>query len=470
MSPPIPPPRQSATPRRWLALAVTYALAVAVATALAPLIAGWILVPSLAVFSVFSWRAWRAGSSPFGGAPILIYFAGCAAYIVGSVRLADEAPYANEIPEQQWLLYLWAALAAAIALALGLLLQSKLDNFPVLAHTTFSSRSVTFPAWALYLPAAVGLGVTWVNFLTGRIPLLSDSINVARREGTDALLSDWSFASYPTLEFVIIAAAVLPLRNVSHLARIAVLAVSVSTLVLTGSRSFLVFPIVALALIFIESKRPRLVLVVATAAVLALLVAIAGQLRSFASGTGDNVISNAEKWGYGPIFTSSILSNLQVGPHVFAAVQAVIPSEIPFQQGVFFLRDFPKLSAGTEADYWITETVLKRDSEANGGLPPTILGGFYVDWGFIGAVVGIAVVFLALGLLRPRPLALFRSQPRTIAYAIISTYVLTAYYSYISLNVGLIMMLLWCVFLTIARRAEAWRVRITRRRAGRARG
>lgn len=426
---------------------------VIVGTLFAPLITAVVAFPALAVVAGLEWSKWRSENALIGGAPVLVYFTGCAAYVIGTIRLADEAPYANDIPEQQWLLYLWAGLSAAAGLLAGALLRSSY-RYAIGLDARPRAAGRSFPAWVIVVPFLTGMTITWVNFLTGRIPLLAESINEARRVPGDAILQQWSFAAYPTLEFVIIAAAVLPLRRVARWMRIVLIVLCLGTLVLTGSRSFLVFPIVALAFLFIESIRPRLTLILGVGAGLAILVGLSGQLRSIASGTGANLVSNAERWGYGPFAT--ILSPLQVGPHVFAAVQERIPSEIPFQNGVFFLRDFPKLSAGQEADYWVAEAVLGRDTAATGGLPPTVLGGFFIDWGLPGAVIGATVLFFLLAFLRPGRSPLRRSQPAVIAYGILCAYALTSFYSYVSLNVGIIMMLLWCVFLTLGRRADAW--------------
>lgn len=446
-------------PPAWRAPTAGFvALLVVVAVSLAPAPTAWVIIPLLAAISVVSWRPWRENASPWGGAPVLIYFAGCAAYLIGSVRLADQAPYSDEITDLQWKLYAWTAIAAALAMAVGVLVRSRWQK-----TQRVSTQAGTIPAWAILTAAGVGLTVTWINFLTGRIPLFEESINEARKAGSDALLGKFSFLSYPTLEFVIIAAAALPIRRFPLWGRVALISVCVVSLVLTGSRSFLAFPIIALAFIFIEWKRPRLLTIAAIGAVLVFVVASAGQLRAFASGTGDNTISNAQKWGYGPPFTSSVLSNLQVGPHVFSAVQEVIPKDVPFQMGTFFLRDFPLIGAGMEADYWVTET-LGRDSLITGGLPPTLLGGFYVDWGPTGSVMGTAIVFLLLAMLRPKPRPLLRAPPRVVAYGILCAYVVTSFYSYISLNVGIVTMFLWCVAMTIARRLDSVVVLNSRRR------
>lgn len=427
-----------------------------------PLITSVIVFPAAIAYCLVHWRNWRTGQGALGGATVLIALAGVIAYLVGSIRLADQAPYANEIPEQQWLLYLWAGLAAAIGIALGTGIRHRSDNRWPQISLTHSTR--TYPAWAIVVPTVTGLTIAWINFLTSEIPLLAESVNAARHSSSTAALAQWSFASYPTLEFVIIAAVALPLRRFPRWARITIIALSVGTLILTGSRSFLVFPILAIAFLLIESLRPRIVTIAGVTAALAIVVGLAGQLRSIASGTGANLIDNAQKWGYGPFGT--LLAPLQVGPHVFAAVQEVIPTSIPFQHGVFFLRDFPKLSAGVEADYWIAGTVLGRDTTATGGLPPTLLGGFYIDWGLAGAVLGSLIVFALLSALRPRRVRWSRSQPATIAYSIFAAYALVSLYSYISLNVGIVMMLLWCAFLAIARPADArWRSILRRRRA-----
>lgn len=449
------------SPARLL-LSLLVGAVVAAGAVWAPLVTSIIVFPAAIAFCAVRWKSWRVGQTPIGGAPALIFVAGVVAYVIGSVRLADEAPYANGIPEQQWTLYLWAGLAAALGIAAGAWVRlARPCGIPPRWTPTRPTR--TYPAWAVLTPTTVGLIIAWINFVTGDIPLLADSINEARRSSSGAVLAQWSFASYPTLEFVIVAAVLLPVRRFPLWARITVVAASTGTLLLTGSRSFLVFPIIAIAFAVIESRRPRLVTIAGLSAALVVVVGVAGQLRSIASGTGANLVDNAEKWGYGPF--AALLSPLQVGPHVFAAVQKVIPDSIPFQNGVFFLRDFPKLSAGAEADYWIAGTVLGRDTAMTGGLPPTLLGGFYIDWGPPGAIVGTLLVFVALMLLRPARVPSRRSQPTTIAYALVCAYVLTSFYSYISLNVGFIMMLLWCLFLPIARWADgAWCAARRRRR------
>jgi oligosaccharide repeat unit polymerase len=411
-----------------------------------------IAIVGVALFLVWQWIPWSTGTGRHGGTPTFVYLAGIAIYAAGSVQLAQEAIYSSSIPSLQWVIYLCAAMLSGALLILGNHLRARrLADGPISGHAPYA-------AWVLWIAFAVGLGVSWVNFATGNVPLFAESINTARKEGVGGALASVSFFGYPSLQFVILAALLIPFSGVGRKSKFVLVALSVGTLLMTGSRSFLVLPLVALLCFYIESKRPKLKVIVVLSVGLVLAVALTGQLRAIGSGTEGNLAINSERYGYGSGAFSSVFSNLQPGPRVFSSVIEAVPRVVPHQTGTYFLRDFPGLvNPGQKSDYWVTDAIMGRDSSQIGGLPPTMLGGLYIDWGFAGALIGSGVVFFILSYWRPRSMSFGNAKIANLVYGFFAAYVITSFYSYLSLKVSVVMVFVWCgavVFFSRARTQE----------------
>lgn len=387
------------------------------------------------------WGSWVRDASEIGGAPILILLSGAVIYGLGSLQLSTRAIYSNTISESQWELYGISLCVAAVGLAWG-------SYFHSASIRTFRSRPCprSYRNVTLGLCWVFGMCIAWVNFATGSIPLLEDSINVARKSGVGGALSQFNFAGYASLQFFIIAAFVMTDMYRASIKWLLVCS-AVATLLLTGSRSFLIFVVLAIFVVYCESRRPSLIAVVGLVAGLGVAFSVIGLVRADHSGESAEIALNSDRYGYGTGPLSDLFVNLQPGPRVLSVVLERVPEFVPFQRGLFALRDLPYSGLGGTADHWVTDVVMERTSAAIGGLPPTLLGGLYIDWGYAGVYLGVFLIFAFLAWFRPIPARLGAGSVHTVAYSIACAYLFTSFYSYISFKGSILVMLGWCLVL-----------------------
>ncbi|MFC9760538.1 O-antigen polymerase [Rhodococcus jostii] len=415
------------------------------------------LIALIAVGSCFlliaKWGSWTRSASNVGGAPVVVLVSGVVIYLLGSIQLAPNAIYSNSIERQQWILYIAALVLAIVAVILGSAARRK--DSRIVEPTLFTKA--TYQRFPLLLAAATGLVVTWTNFSTGTIPLFESSVNQARKVGVGGVLSTLNFFGFATLQFVMIALMMVPFAGISKPLKYSILIISGTTLVFTGSRSFLIFVAIALFVAYLESARPAFIKMIGIALTLGAIFIIAGSVRSAVSGQSYEVEQNSERLGYGSGYQAEVYTNLQPGPRVFAHTQTVIPDSIPYQHGAFILRDMPFIGMGQTSDRWVTDHVMGRDPSSIGGLPPTILGGFYIDWGYAGVAVGVGFLFFSLAYFRPRARALGQCLTTNMSYAIFAAYLFTSFYSYISLKGSIVVLFMWTVLLGVFRSRQAIR-------------
>ncbi len=394
---------------------------------------------SICVVSILlGWRKWSAGRPAIGGAPALLFVSGVVVYVAGSIQLGSEIIYGGSISAQQWFLYAVSACAAVIGIALGRLSLRRRSDAELGAEA--NRTPLEYGSFPLILAFVVGMGVIWVNFATGSIPLLSDSINEARKEGVGGVLASYSWLGFSLAQFVIIAGFSLRFRGLRGWIKCSMIFVSIGSLVLTGSRSFLVLPVLALLITVVEFKRPRLWTVVASSLTFLSVVSVLGSIRGGISGESSDLAVNAERFGYGTGVMASVLSTLQPGPGVLAATLETVPSVVPFQNGAFALRDFPYLIGGQKADYWVTTVILGRDADTVGGLPPTLIGGLYIDFGIVGVVMGIVAVFYFVCRFQPKRVGA-PVGAGFVTYSFLVAYLVTTFYSYLSFKINTVVVL-----------------------------
>lgn len=413
----------------------------------------WVAVAIGLCLLLGSWVIWSRGGSTIGGTPTFVMLAGVAVYIVGSLQFGTEFIYAGEIREDQWLVYGISVCVGFAALGAGFALRQARQLRSDPAAETQPGPLHEYALWPTALAFAVGTGVIWTNFLTGQIPLLSESINDARKEGVGGALASISYVGYSLTQFAFMAAIVLPLRGLRTSHRMTIVAITGSSLFLTGSRAFLVLPVLALLCLLIERRRPRLWIVLASAAAITAIVAFLGVSRAGSSGQSGNLAVNSERFGYGDGAFGAILSTLQPGPGVLSTVLTTVPQVVPHQYGAFALRDLPGVIGGEKSDYWVTTMIMGRDSQAIGGLPPTMIGGFYIDFGMLGVILGVFACFFLLAWWQPiqRTSRVTLSQ---FAYCFFGAYVITSYYSYLSLKVNTILFLFMIIVTLFASRGR----------------
>lgn len=332
----------------------------------------------------------------------------------------------------------WAIIAVGTAaLILGLWFGGGSPQLnPKLGRLSFSGSELFF--W-------VGVGaivLSAVNYATGDIALLSDDINRTRFSGNYGVLAQfWALIHPVTQVSVIVFLLKLQQRRVDL--RWTLLGVlSAISLILTGGRSLIAISLIAFGVLLLEIKRPRLRVVLLAMAVGLVAFGAVGQLRATSmpfstSARSYSAAQGLESW----IQTTD--SSMQTGPRVLTL--AIYHLHGKSLNGQFLTGDLPYVrgSSITGSDRLVTG-LLGRDTNVVGGLPPTIFGGLYLDFAWVGVIVGALLVGLLLTVSRR---LVFRtpSLPTVVWFSYFAAYVLISGYSYLSLRPSWIVVLLMCV-------------------------
>lgn len=100
------------------------------------------------------------------------------------------------------------------------------------------------------------------------------------------------------------------------------------------------------------------------------------------------------------LFAPGLLA-LRNGPGHLEVIRHVYPSQVPYMNGWFSVMSMATLAPGTQPlpGHVLTKTLFDRPIEEMGGVAPGMLGGFYVDRGWLGIAIGMFIVGLSLGLI-----------------------------------------------------------------------
>lgn len=153
---------------------------------------------------------------------------------------------------------------------------------------------------------------------------------------------------------------------------IAITIISALFSILLGFRSSLVNPILILFLMKNKKKEIPLRRMIGLAALLFAFVGIYGAIRG---GTGSSI--------------GSLLNEFKVSSVNLNNILGTFPNRVPYQMGATYLLDFRALFnddvIGTTL--WLKNAL--RLSFSGGGVTPTIIGEFYINWGIIGVLIGM---------------------------------------------------------------------------------
>lgn len=314
-------------------------------------------------------------------------------------------------------------------------------------------ETVAVDVFRLPLVVFVGgalLAVAVINLATGAVPLLAGNVDTARFGGNPGALGQlWAWA-IGGIEWLLVCAGI----RVLWMSRIdcrgmAVILIGSAVLVLLAGRSF--FVLVALALVVALATFGRLparrLIMLSVAGMVAL--GIAGDARLAKSEAADPELGRSTTTGR---IVGQVSHSAAIGPAVYATLLDQIPQHEPFQHGRFLFRDLRAglplhpLGEPARGDIWFTEHVRGRDPSVVGGSPPTLVGGFYVDFGFPGIIAGCALLGVILSLLGRW--ANRRGTAGALAlYGYTSAYVALASYSYFSFRPALVAVVLLSLLL-----------------------
>ena len=162
-----------------------------------------------------------------------------------------------------------------------------------------------------------------------------------------------------------------------------------------GHRGLPIFILAPLAVCFHYLVRPfRLGFLVACAALAVLALGIANYIRLTSSPPQlAHLLAHSNLPSWMPVWLTPAVTFVAFSPLTFNLVLTKVPSSEPFQYGMAIVNGAFGILPGHQAT--ISEFVTRRllnQPEGSPGLPPTILGGFYLDFGVAGIAIGMLLV------------------------------------------------------------------------------
>lgn len=397
------------------------------------------------------WSRWRAGRVSVGGVLLLFPVGLVLAFGVGGtghrveylgVRVGDAT-------------YLLAA-GGVLAFVLGVRVAAV--RGPVGLRRPALPSPSRAAAGVVLLAGACGVLVSWVNFATGSIPLFADDVLAARLAPDPGALAKLTAVATGAQQFAVLAGLLIIFSPTSVKARLwtgAGVFVVLATVALSGSRSFLVLPLAASALVLLERWRPRAVVVVGAGAAAVALMGLVGLYRV------DHAIDVSYRkaylveHGFGTTPFGVAWNSLQTGPRITELALRRVPDDVPFQHGYFFVRDGSALLpiAAEPADRWVTTAIFREPLAKQGGTPPTVLGGLYIDFGVPGVLLGLALAGWLMTLLRAHVLRR-ATLGASVLFGYLAAYLCLSIYSYLSLKTTVVVVVALCGLTALA--AHAW--------------
>jgi oligosaccharide repeat unit polymerase len=163
--------------------------------------------------------------------------------------------------------------------------------------------------------------------------------------------------------------------------------VAFGLLMMIGFRSPAITMVVVMLIIQIENNKTNLRKAIPIVSVLVVIIAIYGVLR--ASSNESDISTSLYYMLRGRLF---------IGMQNLNYVVRCFPRNMPFQHGYTYLINFIMLKPGADPDFtlWLKEAL--GLSFSGGGVTPTVVGEFYLNFGVIGIIVGM----FALGIVFSR--------------------------------------------------------------------
>ena len=160
-------------------------------------------------------------------------------------------------------------------------------------------------------------------------------------------------------------------------------AISIMLSLILGYRSRLIIYVLIILIMYNKVKKIKNFYVIVIAIMGVIGVALLGILRSQVSNIENNSLFK------------EILIILDTGSTNIQYMFNYFPEKVPFQYGYTFLINVLMLLPGPDVDFtlWLKEKI--NIDFAGGGITPTILGEFYINFGYIGIFIG----FILLGVL-----------------------------------------------------------------------
>ena len=169
-----------------------------------------------------------------------------------------------------------------------------------------------------------------------------------------------------------------------NLKRISIIIISLIVVIvnlLTGFRSGIILYCITILLLYNKRKKINIKAMLILASLVFILFSGIGVLRSgILSGNKSNSI------------VKSALSTLQGGSINLKYIQEVFPNKVNYKYGYTYLINIIMLKPGPDLDFtlWLKEVLGLKF--AGGGVTPTIIGEFYINFGYIGTYIGMLIL------------------------------------------------------------------------------
>ncbi|CAH0153810.1 hypothetical protein SRABI91_00776 [Rhodococcoides fascians] len=298
-----------------------------------------------------------------------------------------------------------------------------------------------------HVAVVTAIAVALANYFTGVIPLLADDVNASRFGDSFGVLERlWPLVIALMQSALIVGMYRYITHKVSKIDLIYMTAGSV-ILVLSGGRALIGVALLSCAILYIQVRRPPLWSIVLAVALGVGSLGIYGLWRAGNSTGAEAASSYLRARGLDNWSGSADLS-LQTGPRVMERLLRLDTST----DGKFFSGDLGSfLRLGYDlSDRYVTG-LLGADVSAVGGLPPTLFGGLYLDWGILGVIFGS----VALGSMLMLFQRMFTQRPSIASalwFSYFASYFVVSAYSYISLKPTWITVAFLSIFIARANR------------------
>ncbi len=294
--------------------------------------------------------------------------------------------------------------------------------------------------YTVFAIGALSMLIYWAR--TGGVPILQSDLENSRVEA----LSGNGVPFYLSMLMMVATwISLSPNSGVSIRMKWTLFAAAALLIGSTGWRNTII-SFVLVALFIVHYSRPIRTLYIALAGLIALLGAVAlGLLRIFSSSLenyqtfqlltqGDLVAATAS---YLRSYTDTFGENL-------AVTMSVVERGFPSQNGETFVWNFLALLPGQEREPF--DFVLKQaagQTFAGGGLPPTLVGEWFLNFGWVGIALGMALFGAIVTVSHSAAI-------KTIRFPALVVSVIVANYSFIAVRGGMGNLVLTVVWLSLA--------------------
>lgn len=298
----------------------------------------------------------------------------------------------------------------------------------------------------IFALGAAAMAAYWVK--AGGVPILKADLENSRIEA----LTGSGVPFY--LSMLMMPATWLALAKDSGASRrTQILMLSAGSLLLfsTGWRNTVFAFIVVAILIWYYTRGIRAAHVVAAGVIAVLGVIGVGLYRVYSSGITSyrtyQLLVSGDVLG-------AITAYLQTYADAFgrnlAAVFQVVPTTLPYQYGETLIWNFLALTPGHVREPF--DFVLKNAAGQGfegGGLPPTLIGEWFINFGWIGIVAGMAATGATVAVAHSRMITTTRYSHFVVA-------IIVGYYAFVAVRGGIGNVLLTATWLSLATLLTSW--------------